>query len=123
MKPPPSQESPQTSDAPLQMATQMGEALGGILTDAAQELWKCQSDYFSSGIAECFASVVPLFAPGNQGYFLSTIPALCESQTERSWRTLLDSAWVLSRTQQKLFEWQVRSVSRPIGEAMGAVAD
>jgi hypothetical protein len=117
------QDQPQTSNAPLQMAAEMGNELNAILTDAAQDLWKCQSDYFASGIAECFASVVPLFAPGNQSFFLSTVPTLFESQSERNWRTLLDSAWVLSRAQQKLLEWQVRSAVRPIGQATGAVAD
>lgn len=123
MKSPSARDPPHSPDAPLQMATETGNELSGILTDAAQDLCKCQSEFFASGVAECFASVVPLFAPGNQGYFLSTLPTWCESLSERTWRSLLDCAWVLSRTQQKLFEWQVHSVSGPMGRATGPVVD
>lgn len=106
------------ADRALTMTEVSGE-LEAILTDALGELSQLQLGACSSSFAQNLASLVPIFAPAGTEYFLKTMPQFLGNQATGALRVLADSAVVISHTQQRLLEWQLRSWSISVGEAPG----
>ena len=119
----PAQNEPQSQLATtVQAIVESENSLVGILSKAAEDLFKIQTSAIASGMNENLTALTPTPMPQNPVFLLWQVPSLMQQKAKRRLGHWQDSLSILAQSQQQMMAWASQSLLGNVAQTSASLS-